>query len=415
MLKRCSTHRVSTAKRNSENLPPEPARQSIQTYTKNNTTQNLDIFRKRISINEQQIPRQTRQTYENPEVNRLTIALAIDDEKYWKKAYGEITEAKFGGLKSKSAMMIQGFSYKELYLHQYFQQLIASDTDIETIFAITALIGVNLRSLVIENTMADRLNDYIRLLFYMPNLEHLVIRLNGLDTSCHSFEGSIDLDCQQRLILCERRAKLLVDNSRFENLISMAFEYCNLEAPSLKILLNAFQNAAWLKKLSFWHNRIDNSGVKLLIKFFDAHPEIRLQELILSDNELSNDSVSLLTPWISKPNCPLISLDLSTNYINNQGFIKIACKILENSVSRLRTLDLSSNLIRDDLGEFLTIFVAKNSTLRKLILDGNDIYLGKVFVQALQIAFESNWVLKELSLKYNQIDNDILSMLKPSH
>jgi hypothetical protein len=416
-MNRRSTNRRSTMKRNSENLHPDSTRISFQNQFKDsNTVQSLNILRLHPNFQNKTAHRSSRVSIDNREIAKLTIALAMDDENYWKHELHQLLTMEKNNSWMKNHIVRWQGSFKEKYLAFYFYNIIRlSSSDLDLVMGVAEVAGTYIKIYNIENVARHLSDDVYRTLMFMPNLEEFRVKILNCSQVFHEIDDESSNDDSDSQGLNYQTAELIQMHSRFMNLHTVIIESSALKPASLKILLNSFRSSFNIKSLSLANNRISDEGVYMLQSFLISHQNVKIQKLNLSDNEISNEGNAMIAEWIGKANCPLTHVDLSTNFINNNGFIKLLFKILENSDSKLRTLDLKNNFLRDDLGEVLSVFVNQNQTLKKLLLDGNDIYLTSTFARALEMALESQDILNELSLKYNQIDEDTLERLKQNY
>ena len=126
-----------------------------------------------------------------------------------------------------------------------------------------------------------------------------------------------------------------------------------------------------------------------------------LAELNLSSNYIGDEGCAALIEGIHTE-CKLTVLNLSGNDIGHAGFAKVARSIGSNLV--LTNLNLSNNKIGDDGCVALAERIKTNSTLKVLNLSHNEI--GKKGSEALADLIQNNSTLKELNLSRNKINDD---------
>ena len=128
------------------------------------------------------------------------------------------------------------------------------------------------------------------------------------------------------------------------------------------------------------------------------------QSLYLTGNRLSNQSLSIFTHALYNNNT-LKELDLSDNQISDRG-IEILSDVLLNNRSILEKLHLGSNSITDRGVEYLSNMLKTNRYLTHLMLNRNQI--GNPSVHLLSNALTlQNKTLEVLSLSFNHLINDI--------
>eukprot|EP00948_MAST-09A_sp_MAST-9A-sp1_P001261 g1261.t1 len=193
-----------------------------------------------------------------------------------------------------------------------------------------------------------------------------------------------------------------------------------------------------VKSLDLSRNRIYHLGCSSLSRWL-VDPRCSLKEINLSNNDLSDESISRLS--IGLHQCSSLSyLNLSHNRISLSG-VKYIQGVLENSNTKLSHLDLSWNRIDYRAAESLAEGLKSNSSLRQLSLQYNSVkemgYIhllkgleGNRGLHILDISFNGNCTtatcdilatslrenkhLKVLKLNGNNIDDNGARMLLAS-
>ena len=142
---------------------------------------------------------------------------------------------------------------------------------------------------------------------------------------------------------------------------------------------------------------------EILIKLADSLP-LTLTDFTLY-SERSSVTVNGINACLGKIlGCrQLVKLNLSANYINDDGAKQIA-DALKDSLKSLQTLDLSENCISDDGAKQIADALKVNHSLKTLDLTYNDI--GDGGAEAIADALNVNNSLEILRLFYNKIGDD---------
>ncbi|XP_050988999.1 NACHT, LRR and PYD domains-containing protein 12-like isoform X5 [Labeo rohita] len=231
-----------------------------------------------------------------------------------------------------------------------------------------------------------------------------ILRLAGCnltDQSCKSLSSSLQSSKSLRELdlsnndLQNSGAKLLSDGLKSSqcqlNILRLAG--CNLTDQSCKSLSSSPQSSNLLRELDLSNNDLRDSGVKLLsdglkssqcqlnilrlciCNLTDQSCEIlslslqssnsSLRELDLSNNDLQDSGVKLLADGLKSPHCQLHILRLSGCMVTKEGCCYLASALSSNP-SHLRELDLSYNHPGQSLVKLLS---DPNYRLEKLNVD----------------------------------------------
>ncbi|KAK7164240.1 hypothetical protein R3I94_002837 [Phoxinus phoxinus] len=220
---------------------------------------------------------------------------------------------------------------------------------------------------------------------------------------------------------------------------------CNLTEQSCEIVASALQPAnSPVRELDMSNNDLHDSGVKLIsVGLKSSHCKLEilrlkcckltiqscesvasallsanscLRELNLSNNDLQDSGVERLAAGLKSPYCKLELLSLSGSKLTDQSCETLA-SVLQSTDSCLRELNLSNNNLQDSGLELLSAGL-KSCKLEKLRLDSCS--LTGQSCEVISATLQSvNCLLKELDLSNNDLQDlgvEIFSAgLKSSH
>ena len=195
--------------------------------------------------------------------------------------------------------------------------------------------------------------------------------LKKLNLSKHQIAGNSE-GIQQAVIQSCMKLKQL----------DLSCHHFNTEA--IAAMCDSIKLDCTVKKLSICNCDITSSGIKRMTETLSDFNH-SLKKLDVSFNFLSDDGLEAIGNYLSK-NSILCELNVSCTGITDVGAVKVAKALKVNAASTLRKLDISRNSISDDGAAAFGECLKTNNTLLKLDLSFNQITVKSmtIFADAIQ-------------------------------
>ncbi|KAL7875402.1 hypothetical protein AOLI_G00103650 [Acnodon oligacanthus] len=167
--------------------------------------------------------------------------------------------------------------------------------------------------------------------------------------------------------------------------------FCNLGGEACEILSSVLQSNSSLKELDLSNNDLQDSGVKLLsVGLKSSH--CTLEILRLASCNLGGEACEILSS-VLQSNSSLKELDLSSNDLQDSG-VKLLSVGLKSSHCTLEILRLASCNLGGEACEILSSVLQSNSSLKELDLSSND--LQDSAVKLLSVGLKSSHCTLEI-------------------
>ncbi|XP_062387741.1 NACHT, LRR and PYD domains-containing protein 12-like [Sardina pilchardus] len=170
----------------------------------------------------------------------------------------------------------------------------------------------------------------------------------------------------------ESGLKLLLDRLQDPSckLETLKLADCKLTDKSCELVASALQSPNSLIELDLSNNDLGDSGVQLLSKGLSS-PHCKLQILRLAGCTLTSKSCELVASYLQSPNS-LLALDLSDNDLGDSG-VQLLSKGLSSSQCKLRTLRLADCKLTDKSCELVASVLQTPTSLKELDLSFNNL------------------------------------------
>ena len=341
-----------------------------------------------------------------PDTSIALLAKAIDSEEFWKRACAE----KFALLDSNFLKGSQAANHipsaKQTFFEIYFKRILNDPTvDPDFLMQMARVAGGLIRKWTIEEVTPKLERATFEALIYLEKLEHLSVNF-----ACPMQETDFGIDAYRGLNL--DRANSFQSNCRLSALQSLKLENNLITDKIVEVLLKGLKGSTQLESLSLSRNKLGDLGVEVVCSWVKKNPKVPIKHLNLSDNDIGYEGGRIVAEYFRDPTFSLTSLNLKINFLNNQVFEIMLKNFAETKKSTLRSLNLGSNLIRDNHFESLKTFFGANQSLEELLLDGNEISFEDEQATVLQAMLAKNQVLKKFSLKFNKLKPEVAAKLQ---
>ncbi|CAF0728003.1 unnamed protein product [Adineta steineri] len=181
----------------------------------------------------------------------------------------------------------------------------------------------------------------------------------------------------RRQELTDQDMKVVVQNVQINTQCERLWlDYNKITSIGLSILANGLNNTNTLQQLSLSNNNISDDGIHPLVKSLATHNH-SLKELHLGHNKITDEGIKYLAEML-KTNQTLTHLYLQKNDITDNG-IRILADVIEKYNSTIESLSLYSNKLLSDLSvHFLLQMIRNHRSLKKIyVYDCNLSQTGK--------------------------------------
>jgi hypothetical protein len=188
----------------------------------------------------------------------------------------------------------------------------------------------------------------------------------------------------------------------------ISFYHILLDDSNVKILAAALQANTTLITFDFDSSAFSPIGVKALADALTNNKETKITTLYLHYNSLKDDGVKALANAL-ETNETITTLNLIGNEIGPEGVKALADALTKNKRTKIATLNLGYNKIKTRGVLELTPVLKKNETITSLYLNNNEI--ENVGASLLAKVLETNKTMRILDLGNNLIGNDGANVL----
>jgi len=186
------------------------------------------------------------------------------------------------------------------------------------------------------------------------------------------------------------------------DLSTVAIRTCDM-----RMLVSFFEENVFLRTLTLENCRMDDEQATLLGGGLEAASDMPLTKLYLKCNLIGDLGMESLCNYLESSST-LEKFDISKNECSSMGGVKIFKALSHNPLAKIVALNMSHNKIWDLDEDHVGVrtFLAKNTTLRVLNLEGNYIHAEGVKSIAKGIISNTNGSLERLYLGFNTIGDD---------
>eukprot|EP00934_Nitzschia_sp_Nitz4_P000013 Nitzschia sp. Nitz4//scaffold12_size214221//67319//71587//NITZ4_001491-RA/size214221-processed-gene-0.153-mRNA-1//-1//CDS//3329534993//13//frame0 len=197
----------------------------------------------------------------------------------------------------------------------------------------------------------------------------------------------------------------LARNSR--EILHLDLSSIALHPIDLKTLATGLKPSSTLTSLILENSKLDDQNMPILAAGLDAASNIPLLRLYLRCNQIGDDGLQALCPFLEKTTT-LEKLDLSQNCISSTGAVTLFRALHRNPKQSIVSINLAHNAIgglNDDVFG-IKHFLLENRSLRVLNLVGNHIQDGSIEAIAEGLKRNNQTRLKHLYLGRNNVGDE---------
>jgi Ran GTPase-activating protein (RanGAP) involved in mRNA processing and transport len=237
----------------------------------------------------------------------------------------------------------------------------------------------------------------------------------------------------------------LTDMPGLRNLLELRLGFNGIGIEGCKSLGKLLTNpSSRVQCLNLYSNAIDDSCVEVLVGALVMNSTIVMLNLGCQE-QVTPRGWQTFSTFLSNPNCSLASIDLNRNKIGDEGAASLGESMALNTALKIKGMDISSctavitsdgwqrfsrclsapscaleklNLSHcavDDGGALAIISALTTSNvLKSLNMSSNNTVSSAGWSRCFRLLLNSDIVLEELFLRYNNIDNDGLELLGQS-
>ncbi|MCI4393399.1 hypothetical protein PGIGA_G00156980 [Pangasianodon gigas] len=215
--------------------------------------------------------------------------------------------------------------------------------------------------------------------------------------------------CQLTLTSCKELASALSSNS--SNLRELDLSNNDLYDAGVNLLSKALKNPhCKLESLRLCGCNITEKSCGLLASTFISS-DSSLRQLNLSNNTLKDSGMKMLCGALDNPNCKLESLKMSCCSLSEQS-CKFLASAFSSNYSSLRELDLSYNKLEDSGMKMLSAVYKMDTDFKLKVLKLRACHLTEKSCSALALILNSESSrIQELDLSNNNLQDSVVEML----
>ncbi|KAF1782886.1 Leucine-rich repeat domain, L domain-like [Phytophthora cactorum] len=302
------------------------------------------------------------------DLDACVTAPNVTDENYWKRCC--LSKAQWKNIQIAD----HGLTWKQLFLEKHLQDLLEDfDPSVDDHDHLMAVVKAS--SEYIFTLEIDQLLSHL-------DLNEICAQLRNL-TRLRVTYGVKQIGMKYERMLFGMK---ISDATNLSHIIKMSNTLTTLWLPSnlldddlLRMLMTGLVKNTSITSLDLSHNKLTNHGARLLSKLLGlkawavsqswAQYNTSLVELDLRLNRLTDDGGRMLLEGLVD-HTSLTNLNLSSNMLGKESAEALA-EILSDSVTALRSVDLSSNALNESDGDVLLQGLQQNSTVIALDLRQN--------------------------------------------